>query len=132
MAYCVHTICIENGFKLHFSTTYTSSNIKIEAWKHVWVVSLFAKFQRTSLLNHFHPHDDLCNLRGKLGNRSDIRHTASFHRNCNPPPLFYIQIKPEFFFGFLEYQGVCHSLSMIFNYQNLDLKSLQQAAVIPN
>ena len=95
MAYCVHTICIENGFKLHFSTTYTSSNIKIEAWKHVWVVSLFAKFQRTSLLNHFHPHDDLCNLRGKLGNRSDIRHTASFHRNCKPLPLFYIQIQPQ-------------------------------------
>ena len=97
MAYCVHTICIENGFKLHFSTTYASSNIKIEAWKHVWVVSLFAKFQRTSLLNHFHPHDDLCNLCGKLGNRSDIRQTASFHRNCKPLPLFYIQIKPQRF-----------------------------------
>ena len=67
------------------------------AWKHVWVVSLFAKFQRTSLLNHFHPHDDLCNLCGKLGNRSDIRHTASFHRNCKPLPLFYIQIKPQRF-----------------------------------
>ena len=87
MAYCVHTICIENGFKLHFSSTYTSSNIKIEACKHICVVILFAKFYRTSLLNHYHPHDDLCNLRGKLGNRSDIRQTASFHRNCNPLPL---------------------------------------------
>ena len=28
MAYCVHTICIETGFKLHFATTYNSSNIK--------------------------------------------------------------------------------------------------------
>ena len=28
MAYCVHTICIGTGFKLHFATTYNSSNIK--------------------------------------------------------------------------------------------------------
>ena len=28
MAYCVHTICIETGFKLHFAPTYNNSNIK--------------------------------------------------------------------------------------------------------
>ena len=142
MAYCVHTICIENGFKLHFSTTYTSSNIKIEACKHIWVVNSLSKLQYSHLFLIIFILTTIFAICAEswviaviYGRPLPFTATAilcpfstfkSNHRDSEFVKLILVEL--------LEYQvvGVCHSLSMIFNYQNLDLKSLEQAGVIPN